>query len=272
MSKTTSRFLLNIVRFIPRPIRRFIIETPLKELVRPFYHSIMNDQPTQIMNLEPPLEGRRMYLNPRWDLRYAYGIYEPSLSETILQIVRPGWVCLDIGANAGYMALLMAKGCEPDGKVIAFEPLPANLEILRRNITLNQLDHRITCEQFALSNATGEQQFTFRTDTLCGAGSLVNVAPHGSEPVATISVNTIKGDEYFAQSAAPTSINFVKIDVEGAEGLVLAGLSNTLRKYRPCILLETHEVVGTTSNEALDVLRDIGYTLKQIDHNHVLAV
>jgi FkbM family methyltransferase len=248
------------------------METPLKELARPFYHSVMDDEPMQIMALEAPLKGYKMYLNSRWDLRYVYGVYEPLLSETIIHIVRPGWVCLDIGANAGYTALLMARCSGPAGKVIAFEPLPANFAILQRNIALNHAEQQVTCACLALSDAPGEQQFTFRTDTLCGTGSLVNATPTGSEPVSVITVQTAKGDAYLAQSFPATRIHFMKIDVEGAEGLVLGGLSSTLEAHRPQVLLETHDVVGTTSDEALKILRDTGYTLKQIDRNHVLAV
>lgn len=272
MSKTKSQFLLDAARMIPRPIRQFVLETPLKEFVRPLYRSAMDTQSMQVMHLEEPLKGHKMYLNPRWDLRYVYGVYEPLLTKTITQVVQPGWVCLDVGANAGYMALLMAKCCGTGGHVIAFEPLPANYEILKRNVELNHLEHWISCEQLALSNTNGEQQFTFREDTLCGTGSLVNELPHGSQFVSVIDVKTVRGDEYLRRIPVERPINFIKVDVEGAEGFVIDGLHATLHRDRPQVLLETHAVTGSTSEVALSVLRNLGYTLKQIDQSHFLAL
>ncbi len=179
---------------------------------------------------------------------------------------------MDVGANIGYTTLLMAYCVSNNGLVYSFEPLPGNFSVLQENTSLNGHINNVRCERLALSDKSGTEKFQFRSETFTGGGSLVASDPAGvNSEIVTISVSTIGGDEYLAQQNPPLAINFIKIDVEGAEGLVLAGLRATLSTDHPIILLEMHDFEGSTVNQALQILSESGYKLTKIDDSHVLA-
>jgi len=79
----------------------------------------------------------RMILDMHSEKDYWLGTYEPGLQETIAEMVQSGMVAYDLGANIGYVTLLLAKKIGEDGKVFAFEALPANFDRLVKNIELN---------------------------------------------------------------------------------------------------------------------------------------
>ena len=70
---------------------------------------------------------------------FVYGTWEPEVLRAVMTTVKPGMTVIDIGAHIGYYTLLFAKCVSPNGQVVAFEPLPVNFELLKRNIQLNEL-------------------------------------------------------------------------------------------------------------------------------------
>ena len=149
--------------------------------------------------------------------RNAYEQYETKLFE---QFVIKGTTVVDIGANVGYYTLLAAKLSGNKGKVFAFEPEPDNYALLVRNIELNNYGNVIPVKM-AVTSRKGE------------ANLFINKEPgtHGFLPdregvVGITTVETISLDEYFKGREYP--INIIKIDVEGSELEVLAGMQNVI--------------------------------------------
>ncbi|MDQ3242738.1 MAG: FkbM family methyltransferase [Gemmatimonadota bacterium] len=96
-----------------------------------------------------------MYLDPVDSLLLSMrGIYEPAETALVQQLVGPGSTVLDIGANIGYYTLQFAELVGASGRVIAFEPDPANFELLARNTQLNGYLN-VTLVQRAASNTAG---------------------------------------------------------------------------------------------------------------------
>src|SRR4051794_37214555 len=83
--------------------------------------------------------GYRICVSPAEHLGYLLGTAEVHLQRAIREYVAPGATVYDIGANLGYVSLSLSKKVGPTGHVIAFEPVPRNIESLRRNIELNQI-------------------------------------------------------------------------------------------------------------------------------------
>lgn len=267
-----TRILTYIPLLIPSWLRSRILKSRFISPARQFYKKQLPNDSTSLVSLQPPLSGYKMRINLLMGKAFMYGTFEPELCQAILNHVKVGWTCMDVGGNIGYITLLMAHKVGCKGMVYSFEPLPNNFSVLQENTSLNSLNSNVRCECLALSDKSGTEKFQFRSEAFTGGGSLVASDPAGvNSEVVTIDVNTVSGDEYLAQQNPPSTINFIKIDVEGAEGLVLAGLQNTLSTNHPIILLETHFFEGSTVTQALHILSELGYKLTKIDDSHVLA-
>jgi FkbM family methyltransferase len=194
-------------------------------------------------------------------LRYLTGDAEPEVQEALAQLIEPGQTVYDVGANIGFFTILCSRLVGPSGKVYAFEPIPENLLTLRRNIALNKLTNVVVVEQ-ALSASTGTAQMfvspwsAFHSLNVDGASKRENHGPDGGE----ITVETITLDEFALQQGV-LAPDLVKLDVEGAELLVLEGMRETLRTVRPLLLVEIHD----TKDDYSEFLDSIDYSVRVID-------
>lgn len=152
------------------------------------------------------------------------GYWESDVTRFVARRVQPGMTCIDAGANVGYYALLMAGLAGPRGRVLAVEPNPDNVRRLRANVGLNASLYNTTVHEAALSARPGE---TVRFS--CPVGEPKNgriLAPDDgvdSRPHAFIDVVTDTVDNLPFGRA-----DFVKIDVEGGEEDLWAGMRLTL--------------------------------------------
>jgi FkbM family methyltransferase len=169
--------------------------------------------------------------------------------------LQPGMVVVDGGANIGLYATLASSRVGPTGHVFAFEPGRQSFEYLQRNAS----QPNVSLFQAALSNVPGEQRL-FHVDDAPNSYSLA--AEEGTESFEVVPVMTID------QALDGRSADFVKLDVEGAEELALAGASNALR-HRPIVLLEVNparaRALGCEPDGALDVLLGLDYRLYTLD-------
>lgn len=202
----------------------------------------------------PVLAGR---LRGRWwlpasrgkVLRILGGTYEPEQTRLFEAHVAPGATVLDVGAHVGYYTLLSAVLTGPTGRVLAFEPNPANAAFLRRHVAINGLDN-VRVEQAAVSDAEGTARFDFGSGS--GTGRL---ADSGAIEVRTVTVDGVCAEHGLVPAA-------LKIDVEGAEAAVLRGAAATLERARPVVFLSTHG--PDAHRKSLDLLRGHGYWLAPI--------
>jgi FkbM family methyltransferase len=189
-----------------------------------------------------PLSGGKV-------LRVLGGTYEREQTELFATHVRPGATVLDVGAHVGYYTLLAARLAGTDGRVLAFEPEPGNAERLRRHVALNRLG-QVEVVEAAVAARPGAASFARGTGS--GTGRLM---ARGDSEVRTVAID----DEVAARGIRPAVI---KIDVEGAERIVLEGADRTLRTARPVLFLSTHGPLPHT--ECTVILERLGYTLRPI--------
>ena len=102
--------------------------------------------------------------------RLLAGDYEPNLQQAIQELVQPGWVVFDVGANIGYISLLLAKAVTAAGHVYAFEALPDNYSRVQKNIQANFFQDTITPIHAAVIDAT--RQVTFLVGPSNGMGKV----------------------------------------------------------------------------------------------------
>ena len=191
----------------------------------------------------PGMSGRFRYFGaplyfPRHALIFrvicADGIFEPEIARRMVALARPRTTVIDVGAHLGLMAIPVLRDCR-DCRVVSFEPSPGTLPFLRQTVTASPYRDRWTVVDRALSDAAGELDFTvgtpadalfegFRSSDRIKGGHVVKV------PVSTL-------DEEWRRLGEP-EVSVVKIDVEGAEGGVLAGAAALLERWRPALIVE----------------------------------
>lgn len=180
-----------------------------------------------------PLRGKQFAMPELERLAFALGNYEKDVVDIIKAHAHPGSVVYDLGANAGYLTMIVADAVESKGKVFAFEPDPRNFNALEANIRLNKLSH-VTAVPKAVSNDIGTITFAAYEYSLVGH----IIRPNTSEDATLLEVPTTTLDEFvFGQGHPPP--DFIKIDVEGSEELVLQGAERVLAEIRPTLIIET---------------------------------
>jgi FkbM family methyltransferase len=215
--------------------------------------------PDEIVTVEiaaGPLAGMRLQLDLRTEKDLWLGTYEPALLEAIEHFTSPDLTAYDVGANIGYVSLAMAKAMGQSGRVVAFEPLPANLVRLQANMALNPEGNRVQVVGAAVG--AHNAQAAFMVHESGGMGKLQAAEGRQTEYVSSITVEVISLDKWIMDGGgAPPGL--IKIDVEGGEAAVLEGLSGTLNSARPTILIELHGPEATS--EVQNILASAGYAL-----------
>lgn len=151
------------------------------------------------------------------------GVWEPHVLALLDRLLAPGAVFVDVGANVGAMALPAAARVGPTGRVIGFEPLPANATLFLQGVVANGFGH-VVLYPLALSDAPG-------VFAMQGGSNGYLVAPERTE----LMVQAVRGDDLLA---GEPRIDLVKLDIEGREPWALRGLARTLARHRPWVLCE----------------------------------
>jgi len=206
-----------------------------------------------------PLTGflwKRYRCHQAW---MAMGMYEPHVSEIISSVLKPGDVFYDIGANAGYFSLLGAKLVNPEGIVVAFDPVPINVNTISENISINNFSNVCKVVSFAVSDRSGEMELIIPK---VNANSHLAVfdAPNVKESGMAIKVSSITLDEFSLSNPIPA---LIKMDIEGAEVAALNGAFEMLHKHHPTLLISTHSV--ELDKEVKEIIYSHGYDLNNID-------
>jgi FkbM family methyltransferase len=173
--------------------------------------------------------------------------------------VRDADICFDIGANVGYYTVLFAKLAQ-HGQVNAFEPVPLNYHLLNINLLANGVKNAVA-SSLAVGDSDGVAQFVIAEDT--AYSSLVDTGRKPQRDVIQVSMTTL--DSYCLRHEIPR-IDFLKVDVEGAEAKVIGGARDIFgakdRKPR-AVMLELYEPMlqkhGSSISQVVDQMYRYGY-------------
>ena len=183
---------------------------------------------------------------------YWLGWYEIGKRQAFENAITEGAVVYDIGANVGYYSLMAAVVAGVSGHVYAFEPLPRNVDYLRKHVALNKLEDRITVFDVAVSDQTGEAAFDLGASTSMG-----HLAESGE-----IKVKMARLDDLLIEGQVKPP-DYMKVDVEGAEFDVLNGARELLAKHKPVIFLDTHN--REAHNATVKLLNEFNYEIVCLD-------
>jgi len=194
---------------------------------------------------------------------YADGTNELPVQEAIAGLVKPGTVFHDIGANIGFFSLIAARRVGPDGRVVAFEPLADNVECIRDNAERNGFGN-IEIHEVALTDRSGPVELLVAEHP---GGS--TIAPDSAPPDlrGRESVTGVTLDELISSGAVPEP-DVVKIDVEGAEPQVLAGMTDTIARTRPVLVCEFDDESAQRCDEKREafesMITEMGYDVRRL--------
>lgn len=202
-----------------------------------------------------------------WSDRWVYflGRYYESHTQLLFQhAIKPGDTFVDIGANIGMTTLCAAALVGERGKIVSFEPNPRVFERLKGHVMSNNLGMLVDLRNRGIADAPGELELHVPRHT--GQASFARV--HETEPTEVHRVPVRVGDDELA--ALPEAPMFIKIDVEGFECRVLAGLKKTLAARKPAVMTEVlpkHlERAGSSVKELFEMMTALGYSAFSIEY------
>lgn len=192
-------------------------------------------------------------LDQRIDAKIYYsGAWEPDTVRTIEKLLPEDGVAIDIGANIGYLTLVMAARVGPRGRIVAFEPTTWTYGRLRANVELNPMP-QIETVQIALSD---EERLYSEEDIPYGYRLDGRVMTHRE------AIRTTTLDDYLAEHPL-SRLDFIKCDTDGMEEQVFKGAIDTLKRFGPAIHFELYQGTasdgGPSAERLLHTLEQMGY-------------
>ena len=215
------------------------------------------------------LHGRSVWIHPRARFSRTTRTFfkgEHHVRTWLTEQLKPGHVFFDLGAHHGWVSMWALPLVGEEGLVVSFEPSLANLSILDWHRTRNNFS-RWTIVSKAVSDKDSEEEEFYLVDsgdspmnslTTGGPGTPLMSGRH----IRKVSMQTITLDTFCSESGRIP--NLVKIDVEGAELLVLRGASKILDEARPVIILAIHPYwlpAGQSSRQIFEYLTQYGYSV-----------
>jgi FkbM family methyltransferase len=188
--------------------------------------------------------------------------YVPELA-LMERFLAPGMVFIDGGANCGVYTFLAARLVGPSGRVLAFEPGAACFAALEKSSTLNRFQQVVLRKQ-ALADQNGIARFYHHggQDNMFGLGQ----AAEDGVPYDEVETITI---EKALEELQLNHLDFLKLDIEGAQEMVLRSSKALLQRCRPVLLIEldldSSRLMNLDPDDTLRVLVELGYTLHTID-------
>jgi FkbM family methyltransferase len=172
------------------------------------------------------------------------GTYENDLCEIIEKYLKPGMTCADVGAHVGYMTLLMASRVGREGRVFAFEAYPSNAAYIVKNAATNGLSQCVIVENKAVSDGKDSVvKLRFGRDRSTAEWNIARDRHHQGIPVQALSL-----DGYFEGASR---LDFIKMDIEGAEEFALTGMAHVLKVLRPVMCIEFHHEAAWAQRKIL---------------------
>ncbi len=212
-----------------------------------------------------PLRGCKFYLDMQSEKDYWLGTYEVALLESVGKLIQPGWVVYDVGANVGYLTVLFAKLTGKNGKVYAFEPLPANIERLVKNVEANDVKEQVIVCPYAIGDRRDEVVFYLGNSDDTGKVETIVTAneKETKENKDKLIVEMITLDE-FAEQNTDHYPQLIKMDIEGAEVLAIKNMQRILQTIKPFMIIEIHS--KDAGQVVWNELTKYNYIVKKLDN------
>jgi FkbM family methyltransferase len=223
---------------LPPSIKKGFYKWPfLARFLRSTLNAAVPDGLTETTIAAGPAQGLKMLLDLKSEKDYWLGTYETDLQAAGAKFISPGCIVYDIGANIGYISLLSAQLSGLKGKTFSFEALPANVERLKANVSINKLNSQIMVTHAAVID--NDQPVTFLIHASGAMGKAQGSAGRDENYSGQVTVPGIAIDSFVYDQNHPEP-DLVKLDIEGGEGCALIGMKRLLSDKSPVFLIELH--------------------------------
>ena len=198
---------------------------------------------------------------------YWMGFHELNEWRFLHRFLRPDMVLADVGANQGEFTLFAAKRLTA-GQVISFEPVQSLFRQLQENVSLNQFKN-VSVFNVGLSNQKGRIPVYMASDEAGENEGLASIfqSADRNRLVEEIELEML---DTLTERLRLSRLDFIKIDVEGAELMVLQGARRTIEKFQPVVMLEitsaTYAAAGYSTDDVLNFFRGLNYSFQIISH------
>lgn len=214
---------------------------------------------TKIPILQGKLRGKRWIVGSSYHGCWL-GSYEYQKRVIFEKMVKEGSIVFDVGAHVGFYTLLASVIVGSRGRVFAFEPVPRNIFYLKKHLEINHITN-VTVIEAAVSDSSGTVFFDEGHGDSIPSSMTGHISLKGNLKVKSVSLDELV-------SRGEISIpNYMKIDVEGAEMLVLSGAKSILSNAHPVVFLATHGC--DIHQQCCEFLESLGYSLKPIVGNSI---
>jgi FkbM family methyltransferase len=195
----------------------------------------------------------------------GYFVYKRALEagpiSSLEAFVEPGSTVVDAGANVGFFSLPFARWVGSGGRVVAIEPGLSNLNSLQERIARAGFERVVECVAAVAVDFEGESRVEL---------NLTNPTDHRigdeGEPIRAVTVDSLLVDD-------PRRVSLIKIDVQGAEAMVIDGARETIETHRPALFLEVDDRTlrrfGSSAAALMDQLTGFGYEPRQLTRDGV---
>ncbi len=251
--------------FLLKPLgshRRIVLDILLYKVVRPIWN-LMPDMSG--FTYETTIGNQRVRFRPlvMHDFLFVLANANRNHEPLVQKVFEPkqGEVFVDVGAHIGLYTLRAAREVGPTGRVIAVEPDPQSYCILKDNVALNNL-HNVLVVNAALSDASGQKTFYACTDpSLSGFELQSNARLREVRTVKTLTLDEL------VRIAEVSDVNWIKLDVEGAETKVLHGGANLLANAK-----KLRVIVESSNGDAMEYLKQFGFETRYLGEIYYFAV
>ncbi|MCC6933628.1 MAG: FkbM family methyltransferase [Deltaproteobacteria bacterium] len=182
-------------------------------------------------------------------------IFEDESVKALSQMIKPGMVAVDVGANFGYFTLLFSRWVGPTGRVIAFEPTKEYGSRLTEHVAINNITN-VLYQQMGLSNRVGKAAINIGECSATCHWAFDELTPRLHEEIELSTLDQWWQD--YVTQGNPDKLDALKVDLDGHEPIFLLGAIKTLRKFRPIMQIEffkpQYEHAGFTCRNVIEFL------------------
>ena len=189
-----------------------------------------------------------------------YESHEPLTTHLMINELKEDMVCIDLGSNIGYYAVIESNIIGESGKIFAIEPSPINFPILKLNLE-NQKKNNFVAYNIGIGDKNEEMEFIISAKSNWSRIRMNNEKINSEDKVIKIPVKTLNS---FVNENDIKKIDILRMDVEGFEYNIIVGANNVLEKYKPKIFVEIHKMyLGKEKTcKIFNDLKNKGYEIK----------
>jgi FkbM family methyltransferase len=251
-----SKAVVSLINSVPAPLAAYLrTDRALTGLLRPIVNRLMPAGLMKVKVRSGAGAGLWLIIDARNEKFFWTGTHECSVQQALCEILKPGMVFWDVGANIGFLSLIASRCVGAAGRVHAFEPLHANRKRLAKNLAINGIGN-VTIHDCALAASSGEAILHSHYSPL-----MWTLLPErGHREGIVVRCETL--DEQAERLGAP---DLIKVDTEGNELEVLRGGIGLLSSKMPALLYETDEATMAETRNLLPA-----YRVRRLDERHWL--